>query len=342
MIIDMHCDTIALLNELRKNNNKEACLRVSPGHLDLQKMKKSGYLLQNFALFVEMSECQDPWDEVQILYKVYEEEMDRNADVIGRVLQYDDIDRLQKEGKMCALLTVEEGGVCKGDIEKLERLYRQGVRMMTLTWNFENELGYPHCYRQENQAANEPLGAAPSAGLKAKGFEFVERMQELGMIVDVSHLSDEGFWDVCKVATKPFVASHSNAREICRSSRNLTDEMIRALAEKGGVTGLNYCMPFVSEHLWREKDRASLKGTLRGSADYLQMLAEHAKHIVNVGGEECLGLGSDFDGIHTHEDLAHAGGMERLFDVMKKAGFTESRLDKIRYENVLRVYKELL
>lgn len=332
MIVDMHCDTIALLRELRKKNNQEPCLRTCSGHLDLQKMQKSGYLLQNFALFVEMSECDDPWKEVQNLYAIYEEEMDKNADVIGRILRYEDIDKLRKQGKMAALLTVEEGGVCKGETAKLEQLYKQGVRMMTLTWNFENEIGYPHCYKSETEGA----------GLKPRGFELVERMQELGMIVDVSHLSDEGFWDVHKVMEKPFVASHSNAREICRSSRNMTDEMIKALAEQGGVMGLNYCIPFVSEQFWREKDRGNLQAPIRGTDDYLQMLVSHAKHIENLGGIECLGLGSDFDGIKTHESLAHAGEMEKFVDAMKKAGFTESRLDKILYENVLRVYKEVI
>lgn len=349
MIADMHCDTIALLLDLKKKgqtDKQEYGLLNSPGHLDLQKMQKSGYVLQNFALFVEMSECEDPWEEVQALYAVYEEEMDKDAALIGRVLCYEDIGKLQKEGKMCALLTVEEGGVCKGDLAKLEQLYKQGVRMMTLTWNFENELGYPHCHEVEKRIADAGrdvrTDALMSTGLKEKGFEFVERMQQLGMIVDVSHLSDEGFWDVCKAARKPFVASHSNAREICRSSRNLTDDMIRALAKKGGVTGLNYCMPFVTESLWREKDVRKEMLPLRGTDDYLQMLVNHAKHIVNVGGIECLGLGSDFDGIKTHESLAHAGEMDKLCDAMKKAGFTESRLDKILYENVLRVYRDVL
>lgn len=328
----MHCDTIALLRELRIKDDRESCLRANCGHLDLQKMLKSGYLLQNFALFVEMSECDDPWEEVQNLYAIYEEEMEKNADIIGRVFHCEDIENLRKEGRMAALLTVEEGGVCKGEMAKLEQLYKQGVRMMTLTWNFENEIGYPHCYGGETQ----------DKGLKNRGFDMVERMQELGMIVDVSHLSDEGFWDVHKVMKKPFVASHSNAREICRSSRNMTDEMIKALAEKGGVMGLNYCIPFVSEQFWREKDRGNLQGPIRGTDDYIQMLVSHAKHIENVGGIECLGLGSDFDGIKTHESLAHAGEMDKLFEAMKKAGFTESRLDKIRYENVLRVYREVI
>lgn len=352
MLIDMHCDTIWLLNHLRskaqeggEESAENVTLFASSGHLDIQRMLKSGYLLQNFALFVEMSECQDPWEEVQKLYRLYEEEIDRNCQIIGRVRKYEDIARLQKEGKMCSLLTVEEGGVCKGEIEKLEQLYEQGVRMMTLTWNFENEIGYPNY-----AAINAP---ELKLGLKEKGIEFVNRMENLGMIVDVSHLSDAGFWDVYKYTTKPFVASHSNAREVCRSVRNLTDEMIRALAQRGGVTGLNYCKAFTTEHLWRGKGWFESVGAylgtdlvdrskLRGSEDYLKMLTKHAKHIVNVGGIECLGLGSDFDGIGTHELLPHVGCMEYLYEAMKKAGFTESQLDKIWYKNVLRVYKDLL
>lgn len=353
MIVDMHCDTIYNLRQLRRQKSvaaageagsavpaEEAALRDNTGHLDLTKMKNGGYLLQNFALFVEMSECTDPWEDVQDLYSIYDEEMGKNTDLIGRVLRYEDIEALKREGKMASLLTVEEGGVCKGEISKLMQLYDQGVRMMTLTWNFENEIGYPHTYCVPG--ARQTAGVQRQAGLKPQGIEIVECMQDMGMIVDVSHLSDDGFWDVWKLARKPFVASHSNAREICRSTRNMTDEMIRALAEKGGVMGLNYCIPFVSEQFWRAKDVSPNMLPFRGTDDYLMMLAQHAKHIENVGGIECLGLGSDFDGIKTHEALPHAGEMERLRDTMKKAGFTESRLDKIWYENVLRVYREVL
>ena len=136
-VIDMHCDTISRLLE------KDEELLQNTGHLDLKRMKESGYLLQNFALFVELSKDRDPWEKLCALYELYEREMEKNQALIGKVLQYSDIERNEREGKLSALLTVEEGAVCKGEIEKLEELYAKGVRMLTLTWNFPNELGYP-------------------------------------------------------------------------------------------------------------------------------------------------------------------------------------------------------
>ena len=151
------------------------------------------------------------------------------------------------------------------------------------------------------------------------------------MIVDVSHLSDAGFYDVARAAKKPFVASHSNARAVCPWCRNLTDDMIRVLADKGGVTGLNFCPAFL------ECDE---KGNGRpGSA---KAIAVHARYIVNVGGIECLGLGSDFDGIEIHEELYDASRMNLLWDALKKEGFTEAQIDQIFYKNVLRLYREVL
>ena len=120
---------------------------------------------------------------------------------------------------------MEEGGVLNEKQERLEELYRLGIRLITLTWNYENCLGYP----------NSRDGEVMNRGLKAFGLEIVERMNALGMLVDVSHLSDGGFWDCIRVSRAPIIASHSNARALCGVPRNLTDDMLRALAEKGGA-----------------------------------------------------------------------------------------------------------
>lgn len=254
---------------------------------------------------------------MQKLITVYEGELEKNREKIGPVLTYSDIEENQRAGKMSALLSVEEGAVCQGELPKLLTLYEQGVRMMTLTWNYPNELGFPH------QNAE--------GGLTEKGREFVRKMQEIGMIVDVSHLSDQGFYDVLKETDKPFVASHSNARSICPHSRNLTDEMIRALAERGGVTGLNFYADFLKKAVSGEKNSGTIADIVR-----------HAAHIVSVGGEDCLGLGSDFDGIDTQEELTGVQDMEKLAEALRRAGFTVSQIDKIFYRNVLRLYQELL
>lgn len=322
-IIDMHCDTISRLLE-----TGEEGLYENTGHLDLNRMRESGYLLQNFALFVELSKDRDPWENLCALLKLYEREMNRNHSIIGRVLKYSDIEANERAGRLSALLTVEEGAVCKGELTKLEQLYDFGVRMLTLTWNFPNELGYPNLRGELLEQGAEVMLHTPQVeqGLTEKGREFVVRMEELGMIPDVSHLSDAGFYDVAAITKKPFVASHSNARAISPCVRNLTDNMIRLLAQRGGCTGLNFCPDFLEE----------------GSRGSLEAVVRHAKHIVQVGGVEVLALGSDFDGIPGHEELPGAQSMERLYDAMKRAGFSEEQLEKIFYRNVLRVYRECL
>ena len=321
-VIDMHCDTISRLLEKREE------LLQNTGHLDLKRMKESGYLLQNFGLFVELSKDRDPWEKLGARYELYEREMEKNQALIGKVLQYSDIERNEREGKLSALLTVEEGAVCKGEIEKLEELYAKGVRMLTLTWNFPNELGYPNFREELFEQGFEVMFHSPQTelGLTGRGREFVIRMEELGMIPDVSHLSDAGFYDVAAVTKRPFVASHSNARAVSPCVRNLTDEMIRLLAERGGCMGLNFCPDFLEE----------------GSKGTVEAVVRHAKHIVKVGGIEVLGLGSDFDGIPGHEELPGAQSMDRLYDALKKQGFTESQLEKLFYRNVLRVYQDCL
>ena len=332
--IDMHCDTISALLAMQRKGicSENNCLLKNSLHVDLEKLEKGGCFLQNFALFVALSECSDPWKECTALADLYYVELEKNKDRIRPVYRYEDIEKNREEGKLSALLTVEEGAVCKGRVGNLRLLYRLGVRMLTLTWNFPNELGWPNVRMPEKGSETVPDFTTPDRehGLTETGFDFLAEMERLGMIVDVSHLSDAGFWDVARTAKRPFVASHSNARAVCRHVRNLDDDMIRALAEKGGVTGLNFCPSFLEENK---------AGGIQGSLD---AITAHAGHIVNVGGEDCLGLGSDFDGIPTNAAIPDTSYLPLLADALEKAGFSERQMDKIFSENVLRVYREVL
>ena len=338
MIIDMHCDTISEIRHRRGEKEEECNLRENRLHIDAYRLRESGYLLQCFALYVNLRGCggidergavnsDRAWEDLQELYRLYRRELSRNEDILQPVDGPDGLENCRQTRKVGALLTVEEGGVCGGSLRRLGELYDMGVRMMTLTWNFPNELGHPnidglsprHGYASLFQADMEH-------GLTETGRAFVDRMEELGMLVDVSHLSDKGFWDVAEASHRPFVASHSNARSVCPCVRNLTDEMIRCLAEKGGVMGLNFCADFL---------RTVPEGVRNPGR--LEDVAPHAEHIFRVGGEDCLGLGSDFDGIDTNEALPGAQAMEKLWECLKRNGFTERQLDKIFYGNVLRV-----
>ncbi len=333
--VDMHCDTISALLAMKRRGtySENNCLLKNGLHVDLEKLERGGCFLQNFALFVALSECSDPFRECTALADLYYEELEKNKDRIRPVYLYEDIEKNRAEGKLSALLTVEEGAVCKGRLGNLRLLYRLGVRMLTLTWNFPNELGWPNVRIPEKASGSIPDFTTPDRehGLTETGFDFLEEMERLGMIVDVSHLSDAGFWDVARTAKKPFVASHSNARAVCGNVRNLDDDMIRALAEKGGVTGLNFCTSFLEE----EKETEKVHGNL-------EVIAAHARHIVNIGGEDCLGLGSDFDGIQTNDAIPDTSCLPSLADALEKAGFSGRQIDKIFCENVLRVYREIL
>ena len=327
-VVDMHCDTIAALAE----RGQEGWSLLKNGfHVNLEGMEKGDYLLQNFALFVALQEGKDPWAKVNELADCFEKQMRDFGDRIAWARSFSDIEKAEKEGKMCALLTVEEGAVCRGSLEKLRLLFERGVRMLTLTWNYPNELGYPNVAVPET-GKGKPDFRRPQTekGLTQKGIEFVKEMQRMGMIVDVSHLSDAGFYDVLAHTDRPFVASHSNARAVCPNVRNLTDDMIRRLAERGGVTGLNFCPSFLEE------------GAEENEKPVLDAVVRHAKHIADVGGIECLGLGSDFDGIPTPKGLEGAGKMPLLDDAFKKAGFPASQREKILSGNVLRLYRDTL
>lgn len=336
----MHCDTISELadrgGELWKNS----------GHLDLKRMQESGYLLQNFALFVDIGKCTPtPWEWVCALYEVYRTELEKNKNRIVPVLCYEDILKNEACGKLSALLAVEEGAVCGGSLERLRELYDMGVRMLTLTWNYRNELGWPatrRCLGQSRGDVDGRLtekgetgirgsdGRDAACGLTETGRDFVTEMERLGMIPDVSHLSDAGFDDVWECTKKPFVASHSNARAVCPSLRNLTDDQIRRLAERGGCMGLNYY------------DKFLVDGGSKDPEVLWEALIRQARHITDVGGMEILGLGSDFDGIPTNPALPGAEAMPVLWDRLKTADFTENQLDGIFLGNVMRVYRDAL
>lgn len=334
--VDMHCDTLYELLQ-KKKRGEQYSLYKNEGHIDLCKLKEGNALLQNFAMFVQKEKCHNPKEEVLKMAEIFYEEMEKNKAVIMPVRNYNEIVENEKNGKMSALLTIEEGAACLGSLENLEEFFDLGVRMMTLTWNFPNEIGYPNLKKVSKEEAEKPdfvfdyKKPDTEHGLSSFGIEVVERMEELGMIVDVSHLSDAGFWDVVKHTKKPFVASHSNARAVSGWVRNLTDEMIKALAEQGGVAGLNFCADFLTEVPKGEYNPGTMEAVI-----------QHAKHMVNIGGIECVGLGSDFDGIETNEGIPDYSYMPKLEEAFLTAGFKPSECDKIFRENVLRVYKELL
>lgn len=319
-VIDMHCDTMkAILDERDKNKNVN--LKNNNFTVDIEKMKQGDYMLQVFAAYTNIKEGDTLVNCLRTI-DLFHNEIKANKEDIGIVLSYDDILKNIKQNKMSALLSIEEGACCKGDLGILRNFYRLGVRMMTLTWNYENELGFP----------NEIIGnkLVCDRGLKNKGFEFIEEMENLGIIIDVSHLSDAGFYDILNNTKKPFVASHSNSRRICGHRRNMTDDMIKKLADRGGVMGLNFYSNFLNDN------------TTFNNMSKIDDMINHVKHIKKIGGIEVIGLGSDFDGIDCKVEIEDASKMQILAEKMKKEGFTENEVEHIFYKNVLNLFREIL
>ncbi|MBQ3295423.1 MAG: dipeptidase [Erysipelotrichaceae bacterium] len=316
--VDMHCDTITSL--YRSNGS----LLNNDLHIDLNKLRKGECLLQNFAIFTNIEKEDSSFTKAAIDY--YYKQLEENKDLIKPVFSYDDIIENEKEGKISALLTLEEGSVIDNNLNNLGYYYDKGVRMITLTWNYPNGIGHPNFIYEKDRDHDKLHTINEKDGLTPFGIEYVKRMEELGIIVDVSHLSDAGFYDVLKYTDKPFVASHSNARAVCPVARNLSDEMIRKLSDRGGVTGLNYCSAFIED--------------LNEEYTTIENMVRHIRHIVDVGGIDCIGLGSDFDGIGNKLEIVDASGVQKLY-VALKPYFSEDELEKIFYRNVLRVYKEV-
>lgn len=328
-VADMHCDTMAELWYSHWDNRIPMELKKNSLHVDIEKLKKGDYLLQNFAVFVNLDRKLDPFESALYQIDLFYREMEKNKSAIAVAKTYDDIMKNAQTGKISAVLSVEEGAVCKGNLAFLHILYQLGIRMMTLTWNFENELGYPNIV-SKNSASIYPYELVNGLGLKEKGIEFLTEMERLGIIVDVSHLSDEGFYDVLKHTTKPFVASHSNARTICSHYRNLTDDMIIKLAERGGVIGLNYYPIFLEEGETEEDCHSTVA-----------LMAKHARYITNLGGIGCLGLGSDFDGITGNLEMKDCSMLSLLEDALLNEGFKKSEVEAIFYKNVLNLYRQV-
>lgn len=328
-VVDMHCDTISeILNEQRKGLNTE--LKKNHLNVDVEKMKQGDYLLQNFAMFVQLEEVKSPLEEGLALIDCFYRELDKNKDSLALALTYEDILKNQELGKISALLTIEEGGVAASSLANLRMLYKLGVRMLTLTWNYPNGIGYPNVTLVRGE---RPDFRVPNTkdGLTPFGIEFVKEMERLGMIIDVSHLSDAGYYDVLKYTTKPFVASHSNARSVTNNVRNMTDDMIIKLAERGGVMGINFAGDFLEEPKTGERMRSKICN-----------MVKHVRYIVDLAGIDCVGLGSDFDGIYQDLELDNAGKMPLLEEALREEGFSTEDIEKIFYKNVLRVYKEVL
>ncbi|MVB10955.1 Membrane dipeptidase [Caprobacter fermentans] len=304
---DLHCDTATECYE------KKLGLSENGLHIDLKRTKRFDLWAQVFAVFIRdglRGEAAFHYFQavVKNLKEMLAEEKENGAPVLCRDGR--ELERARSGGRNMALLSIEGAAALGGELSNLAKTREEGVRMITLTWNGPNELG-DGCM-------------TPSAeGLSRFGKEVVREMAELGMAVDVSHLSEKGFWDVARLVKGPFVATHSDSKHVTDHPRNLTDDQFREIAGRGGVVGLNLFSKFT------------------GGSGTVEDLLRHAEHFLNLGGEKTVAVGADLDGCRLEAEVRGIGDMGLLYDAMR-ASFGEKLADDIFFNNAYRFFTQNL
>jgi membrane dipeptidase len=312
-VFDGHCDTILEIINHKRTLEKKS----TTGHLDIPRMKEGGVGVQFFAVFIEDIYKPDrSLKRTLQLIDCFYREIEKNQDDISLVTNYNQIKEVNRAGKIAAILSIEGGEALEGDLGVLRVLYKLGIRLLTLTWN------------QRNQIADGIGESRTGSGLTEFGLKVIDEMNRLGMLIDVSHLSETGFWDVVKRSKTPIVASHSNCYALCPHLRNLKDEQIKALADKDGVIGIT----FVPNFLTQEKRKTTVKDVVK-----------HIDYLVEKVGVDYVGLGSDFDG--TGGLPLGLEGVDKIPNITKgllDRGYKEKNIKKILGGNFLRVFKEVI
>ncbi len=306
-IVDAHCDTAEYFW------NPGAELRSNDRHLNLDYMQQYKGYIQFFAAWID-SNAENYLSRALEMFDAFYRELEKNKDSVQLITDSVSLHKALDENMVGAMLTVEDARALCGELANLRMFYKLGVRAVGLTWNHDNGVA-------EGALSNS------GAGLTDFGREVVREMNRLGMIVDVSHASKKAFWDVLETSTEPIMASHSNCEAICAHPRNLDDEQIRAIIKSGGMIGINLYPVFLSD-----SETANCDDIIR-----------HIDHILSLGGEKVLGMGTDFDGISsTPTDINNVGELYKLFDKMKKIGYSDSLINAITHENFVNFLYKML
>ncbi len=355
-IADLHCDTaLELQGGADIASNPE-------GHIDIPRLRRGGVGLQVFAAFVSSTLPEGAsFAEANELLDLVDAICRDHPETFAKVRTAKDAEDAVAAGKIAAVPAVENGHAIEGDLAKLEALAARGIRYMTLT----------HIRHLSWAASSGDEGDGPG-GLTAFGKDVVRTMNELGVIVDLSHVHERTFWDAAAVARRPFIASHSCASALCPLPRNLTDDQIRAVGASGGVVGLNFYPAFVDPAYLQKRgasmasmfadlerfevefrhDPARRNAEIRRAAReaHAQMgpaeadvdtLCDHLDHIVSVAGEDALAFGSDFDGItDVPRGVTGCESFPAILQRLRERGWSEAAIRKLAWDNFLRVMRE--
>lgn len=307
-IFDGHCDTI-----MRDVWNPKAHLAGTGGQWDLDQLEGKAQVAQLFAFFWNSAKVTEPAEVLlERYYATFLREMERNKDRIVQCRTGEEVEAAFAAGKHAAILSVEGGELLDCDLRLLHRAYDMGVRAVNLTWNHANAISGTNVEE-------------PERGLSEHGKEFVREMEKLGMVPDVSHLSEAGFWDLLEIATKPILASHSNSKNVFFHSRNLTDEQFRGIIQNQGVVGLNGYTGFLGEDPVTQVD-----------------MLRHLEHFLSLGGEKTVALGGDWDGCETlPQGWTGIWNWVDFYELLLRENYPEDQVRDLFFNNFMRLVKQL-
>jgi membrane dipeptidase len=310
ILFDAHCDTITKIMEKKQGLYRNDC------HLDITRMRKFKGFIQIFAAWIDPKYC--PHSALKRSLQIIDEfffQIEQNKEYISFVTNYQQMMEAIDNNKIAAFLSIEGGEALQGDLSVLRMLYKLGVRSICLTWNGRNEI------------ADGVGEECTKGGLTVFGREVIREMNKLGMLIDVSHLAPEGFWNVVSTSAQPIMVSHSNSKKICNHKRNLTDEQFKAVIKSRGVVGINLYSDFLNEN-----GQAGVHDVVR-----------HIEHFMSLGGENNIGLGTDFDGIgKTPYDINDVRDLESIFDALLQLNYKQEQVEKIAGKNFMRLISEIL
>lgn len=303
---DSHCDTVSYcyFRDLPMVNN--GC------HVAFDQTAPFSRYTQMFAYYVDTAKFEHDtyFDKAAQMHDFFLNQIAQHPDLVTHCKGKKDIAAAHARGTMAAMSSIEDGDTLNCDPEKLELAAEWGIQAIALTWNYRNRI-------------SGTCADCPDQGLTDQGREFVREAQRLDILCDVSHLSPKGFWDLYEMAEKPIVASHSNAASIQPHQRNLTDDQFRAIAASGGVAGLNLYTEFLGE----PRD--------------ISVLIRHLEHFLDLGGEDHIGIGGDLDGCsEVCLGIGRLTGIPNFWTALKERGYSDALLEKLFYNNWLRVIRD--
>lgn len=323
-VLDSHCDTPSQMMR-----GLDIGIDGDRSQVDLPKLKAGGVDASFFALYTsaDLSEDEAATKVLEMLARVYDA-LDVYSEQAALALTPEDALRNKEKGLVSIFLGMENGSPIHKSLPLLRQFYRMGVRYMTLTHNGDNEI------------ADSAAQGTRWHGLSPFGREVVDEMNRLGMIVDVAHVSDETFYDVIKCSKAPIVSTHSCCRALASHRRNMTDDMIRTLADHGGVIQINFYPVFLSDLY---ASFYEVKGEKASPRPGVSDVVNHIDHAVKVGGIEHVGIGTDFDGIEvTPKGLEDISKLPKVFDQLKRKGYSEDQIELIAGKNFLRAFNDVI